>query len=1247
MKKLFFVLIISLLLPFSSSAEWHPLKKSNAKKAAPQLEILSSDLSGITIKVDISGFDLRNFSTDKTNYQSLDLLTDIFTTQPGYPELAHISRVLAVPGDANISVEILETGPVQSFENIQLPPAKESWIEGDAEPALVKNTSAYQSNEAYPANSAKIDPPSIFRDFRICRLSVFPIRYIAAKNKIEVVSSLTIRVNFNAGEAINPKTSNPKAIAPSFAKLYRSFIFNYQDVLDQHYSGQENGREVMLCIMPDEYANTFQEFTEWKRQSGTDIHITKFSDIGANAYDPNIIKDHISDAYQNWEYPPTYVLLVGDDGVFPKKIVNYDYSFASDNYFSEIEGDDFFPEVMVGRLTNQNDYELQVMLNKFVKYENEPYTADTSWFKKGLCCSNNLYLSQIETKRFAASTMIQDGGFTSVDTLMSDGNEFGYSCTMDLNDVMNVINEGRSFINYRGEGWSEGWLANCYWFETQFVSSLTNGEKLPILTSIGCGVAMFDEENVNCFGEEWLQLGTPQTPRGAIAFIGPTSNTHTAQNNRIDKGIYMGMFQEGMDTPGQALLRGKLLMYNDFGTDPWVEYHYRVYCVLGDPSTHIWKDIPLEVNVDHPATVSVGFSQPKFVVTHSQSGLPVANAEVCLLGEDVFSTGFTDSTGTAYVGITPTVEAQIMVTVRGGNVIPYQSTMEVEQSPEHVGPEGDPIITDLDGNMDGKINPNENCSITFTLKNWGTETANNVQATLTAGDTNFVRVISQDPQAFGDLVSGGSKAGDPYNFFVKPGCQIGQKIELNLHVSSTTSSWDYIYLLEVKGCQLVYHNCFVDDAGSQKQNYRLDPGETARLSVAALNIGEDLAPNVHGILRSNDPYITILDSIGTYGTIKIDSSNYNLEDFFSVQVDELCPAEYYAGFSLKLFTQDANYDYETLISFQIAVGVPTASEYSGPDEYGYYAFDDTDSLYYQHPEYAWLEIKNLGTPIDVPYTSDYTITVDLPFDFKYYGSQYNKLRISTDGWLAMGEGTETNHNNNPLPAYDNVNNMIAPFWGNLHGIYFETGTIYYYNDEANHRFVVEWDSIDNRFSYGKETFQAFLLDPAYYPTSTGDGEMIFQYKLVGNTGSTTVGIENSTQDVGLQYCYDNDYAKTSAVLLGQRAIKFTTTPPFMYVSNNEIETGGSFLLEQNIPNPFSESTTICYTLKNTTFVNLSVFDINGKLIKVIESQEQQAGKHTVTWNGMGEDGNLLSSGIYFYQLKTETFVETKKMFLLK
>ncbi len=125
---------------------------------------------------------------------------------------------------------------------------------------------------------------------------------------------------------------------------------------------------------------------------------------------------------------------------------------------------------------------------------------------------------------------------------------------------MSTINEGRSFLNYRGEGWSSGWSANCYQFETSDVTNLNNGQKFTFVTSIGCGVAMFDTWGGNCFGEEWVQLGSLSEPKGAVAFVGPTSNTHTTYNNKIDKGIYTGLFWEGMDTPGQALLRGKLYL---------------------------------------------------------------------------------------------------------------------------------------------------------------------------------------------------------------------------------------------------------------------------------------------------------------------------------------------------------------------------------------------------------------------------------------------------------------------------------------------------------------------------------------------------------------------------------------------------------------------------------------------------------------------------------------------------------------
>ena len=74
----------------------------------------------------------------------------------------------------------------------------------------------------------------------------------------------------------------------------------------------------------------------------------------------------------------------------------------------------------------------------------------------------------------------------------------------------------------------------------------------------------------------------------------------------------------------------------------------------------------------------------------------------------------------------------------------------------------------ITGNTDGLINPNENCTIAFTLKNWGVQTATNVEATISALNPDYVEIISTDPIGFGDLSSGDDFTGDPFQIFIKP-----------------------------------------------------------------------------------------------------------------------------------------------------------------------------------------------------------------------------------------------------------------------------------------------------------------------------------------------------------------------------------------------------------------------------------------------------------------------------------------------
>ncbi|GAB4147810.1 MAG: hypothetical protein Fur0015_13540 [Ignavibacteriales bacterium] len=86
----------------------------------------------------------------------------------------------------------------------------------------------------------------------------------------------------------------------------------------------------------------------------------------------------------------------------------------------------------------------------------------------------------------------------------------------------------------------------------------------------------------------------------------------------------------------------------------------------------------------------------------------------------------------------------------------------------------------------------------------------------------------------------------------------------------------------------------------------------------------------------------------------------------------------------------------------------------------------------------------------------------------------------------------------------------------------------------------------------------------------------------------------------------------------------------------------SFSLDQNYPNPFNPVTSINYQLAKSENVLLKVYDIIGNEVALIVNERQPAGKHSVTF-----DASILSSGIYLYRLQAGSFVQIRKMTLLK
>jgi hypothetical protein len=101
------------------------------------------------------------------------------------------------------------------------------------------------------------------------------------------------------------------------------------------------------------------------------------------------------------------------------------------------------------------------------------------------------------------------------------------------------------------------------------------------------------------------------------------------------------------------------------------------------------------------------------------------------------------------------------------------------------------------------------------------------------------------------------------------------------------------------------------------------------------------------------------------------------------------------------------------------------------------------------------------------------------------------------------------------------------------------------------------------------------------------------------------------------------------------------------VSGLGIVNGKRFFLYQNYPNPFNPSTNISFTLPGETNTILSVYNIEGRLVKTLVNESLGGGLQTISWDGTDARGNPVSSGVYLYRLRAGGNVMTKKMILLK
>ncbi len=1041
-------------------------------------------------------------------------------------------------------------------------------------------------------------------------------------------------------------------LAPSQAAVYKNLVLNYE--YDIH--GKPQG---LLIITPVSFYNAVLPLADWKEKKGWTTAVATLAQTGNTS---TSIKNYISNAYHNWDPAPEYVILIGDKDSLPAFAMPANPVNITDYLYGLIDGSDFLAEIMVGRLSVSNVNELQTVVAKIVGYEKTPFTTDTTWFRHALMVGANYpygtMTTPIPTKRWVREKLLQHF-ISPVDTVYDPPNPNGQVA------ITNVVNQGVTIINYRG-GIADPYQWDHPLFTNTDVVALANGWKLPVITSIVCNTCNFNYPT--CFAETWLRVGNPVTPKGAVGFFGATTpTTHSRWNNCLDYGIYWGLTEDSIYNFGPMTYRGKMEVYFNFplevSPDSGVEYYFNAYNLLGDPSLDLWTAAPRSLSISHASSIPVGTNLIS-VSVQTGSSQPIKDALVSLYKRnEVKALDFSDASGMAYFQISTSTADTLFITVSKHDYAPYCGYALVNNSAVYVGYLSH-TISDPGGNNNGEINPGETIQMAVTLKNYGTSTtASGVTAKLT--DSDPLVSITDSIKSYGSIGPGGTATGSPYVFSVSSGAKNGRIIKFNLSVTSGQGSWNSVIWVEVKAPQFQAQRCRVVDGG----NGTLEPGETSDLSVWILNSGQLAGGNITGILRSRNPGVTVSDSVGAFGTMPVGDSAENASDRFTVYASpQLAPGHVIDMYALLSGDQS----FRDTVYFSTTIGVVTTASPSGPDDYGYYAYDNTDAGYTETPVYNWIEVDPAlgGSGTVLVLANDQTRTVALPFSFKYYGSNYNKISICSNGYAALDSTWIADMYNWHILSSLGPPLLMAAFWDDLDpNATDSSGSVCYYNDAANHRFIVEWSRIQHLHNPTSpvpaelQTFEIILYDPAYYPTQTGDGEIVCQYRKISNDDHwhnyATCGIENYGHTSGLEYTYANVYTAGAAALVNNRAVKFTTDQPDPYPGVQELgkKAGMSGKLNlQVFPNPVKGNLTVKYQIPNTKFqisppplpsplegedkgegdysnISLKIYDAVGRLIKQFNNLTVQP-FNQIIWLGSDDTGRRLPAGVYFIELRS-------------
>ncbi len=1200
-------------------------------------------------------FSIQSFGLNATRINGEDMteisLPDVFLpNDEGAPNLPGMGRYIALPQGATAQVKMMEYR-TELYKDINLAPAPRiPWDTEQGPLEYSRDEVIYSTNAFYPEQPVEISEPTAIRGVDAVIVGITPFQYNPVTKELLVYRDIKIEVTFEGG---NGHFGDDRLRSRWWDPILHDVFLNEESIPEMNYNKSFQGTKDVGCeyliITPDnpEFQSWADSIKQFRTKQGIQTDVITIGEIGTNsAYN---IEGFVNDAFNNWDIVPAAILILGDYGTNPDNSImapiwnNY---CVSDNIYADVNGNDM-PDIIFARITAQNETHLETMITKFLNYERTPPTSEDfynhpitalgwqteRWFQ--ICSEvvggfwrnelgkepvrvNEVYGGNPDVDPWSTATntnvVLNFFGPSGLGYIPTSPSDLGDWAGGNADDINAAINDGSFMLQHRDHGFEQGWGEPDY--SSPDISGLTNTD-LTFVLSVNCLTGKYNLAN-ECFTEVFHRYKYNGQNSGALGLIAASEVSYSFVNDVYVWGLYDNMWPDFMPQYGSSVdPRGVLPAFGNAAGKYFLkqsnwpyntnnkEVTYNLFHHHGDAFLTVYSEVPQPLTVLHADQMLSGATT--FTVQAD------ANAFIALtVNGEIIGTATSDGTPADVLIPAQTAGSEVLVTVTKQNYYRHQSTVEVIDNNTAYVVNASVELKDDAGNGNGLMDYGETISLDIDMENIGTLQAENVMVTLSS-ENEYIEVQT-GAVSFGNIAAGNNMMiEDAFTFDVDGQVPDLQNVTFKLEATDGIDTWNSYFVIKSHAPVLELVSFTIDDPAGNN-NGRIDPGETAEITIVTVNNGSADAYNIMGDLVCAEPDITINTSAQSYGDL---ANGETAENTFTIEAGAAIPEGTQAGFELQM-TADGGVS--TSVGFMSVIGKFTAlvldldpMNYSGPGILS--TFEDMDV----YAEYATTFPEDLGL-----YKN---IFVCLGLHFTNYELSEEEGQLLKDFLLDGGnlymEGRVTWADDPQTPVHSMFNIDVVDYTmfliQEVNGV---PGAF-----TSNLAFGYDGNNPVNNYSI-EPVSPAFSL----FTTQDEDHGVMVAY----NEGTyRTIG---STVEFGKMVDGEDPSTKKELMQLFLGWFDGTLTG----IDNLSSDQSGLCEL-QSSPNPFTSETVLQVSLDSKTDISIQICNLQGQVVKTLHEGNTKSGTFQVKWDGNNGNGQPCEAGIYFGTLHIGNQTKTIKL----